>query len=196
MYHYSRVEYDSGENIQLLDIMHGVGQMKMWQASLGAGYAYNWVPGKHWLVSVMLLPMITFYNRGKVFYYEYDNPEDPSNQEVHYVDSELTKNKVVPNFDTRLSITYNRAHYYFNAYGTYNSFRYDNNAGIISAWRCSSLEESTVVWWSTSLHDWDCILIVFISRLVLRRKRSGTVLLRRISRWRRLWLISMVADLR
>lgn len=129
MYHYSRVEYDSGENIQLLDIMHGVGQMKMWQASLGAGYAYNWVPGKHWLVSVMLLPMITFYNRGKVFYYEYDNPEDPSNQEVHYVDSELTKNKVVPNFDTRLSITYNRAHYYFNAYGTYNSFRYDNNAG-------------------------------------------------------------------
>ena len=129
MYHYSRVEYDSGENIQLLDIMHGVGQMKMWQASLGAGYAYNWVPGKHWLVSVMLLPMITFYNRGKVFYYEYDHPEDPTNKEVHYVDSELTKNKVVPNFDTRLSITYNRAHYYINAYGTYNSFRYDNNAG-------------------------------------------------------------------
>ena len=129
MYHYSRVEYDSGENIELLDIMHGVGQMKMWQGSLGVGYAYNWVPRKRWLVSVMLLPMITFYNRGKVFYYERDHPEDPSNQEVHFVDSELTKNRVVPNFDTRLSVTYNRAHYYLNAYGTYNSFRYDNNAG-------------------------------------------------------------------
>ena len=129
MYHYSRVEYDSGENIDLLDIMHGVGQMKMWQASVGAGYAYNWVPKKRWLVSVMLLPMLTFYNRGKVFYYERDHPEDPTNQEVHYVDSELTKNKVVLNFDTRLSVTYNRAHYYLNAYGTYNSFRYNNNEG-------------------------------------------------------------------
>jgi hypothetical protein len=96
---------------------------------VGAGYAYNWVPKKHWLVSVMLLPMLTFYNRGKVFYYERDHPEDPTNDEVHYVDSELTKNKVVLNFDTRLSVTYNRARYYLNAYATYNSFRYDNNEG-------------------------------------------------------------------
>ena len=129
MYHYSRVEYDSGENIDLLNIMHGVGQMKMWQGSLGAGYAYNWVPHKNWLISAMILPVITFYNRGKVFYYERDHPENEVSEEVHFVNSELTDNKIVPNFDTRLSVTYNRARYYLNAYGTYNSFRYSNNDG-------------------------------------------------------------------
>ena len=129
MYHYSRVEYDSGENIELLDIMHGVGQMKMWQGSLGAGYAYNWVPHKNWLISVMFLPVITFYNRGKVFYYERDHPENELSEELHFVNSELTDNKIVPNFDSRLSVTYNRARYYLNAYGTYNSFKYSNNEG-------------------------------------------------------------------
>ena len=58
MYHYSRVEYDSGENIDLLDIMHGVGQMKMWQASVGAGYAYNWVFHRNWLFNVTAAPSI------------------------------------------------------------------------------------------------------------------------------------------
>ncbi len=94
--------------------------MKMWQGSLGAGYAYNWVPHKNWLISAMILPVITFYNRGKVFYYERDHPENEVSEEVHFVNSELTDNKIVPNFDTRLSVTYNRARYYLNAYGTYN----------------------------------------------------------------------------
>ena len=130
MYHYSRVEYDSEENLFLLDMMDGIGQIKMWQASLGVGYAYNWVPKRRWLVSAMFLPMITFYNRAKVSYYERDHP-DAVDQDtgVHFVGSEMTKNKVVPNFDARLSITYNRARYYLNAYATYNSFRFNSNEG-------------------------------------------------------------------
>ena len=130
MYHYSRIKYDSEENLFLLDMMHGVGEMKMWQGSLGVGYAYNWVPKKRWLVSAMFLPMVTLYNRAKVSYYERNDPEsDDEESGVHYLGSEMTKNKVVPNFDARLSVTYNRARYYLNAFGTYNSFWYHDNDG-------------------------------------------------------------------
>ena len=50
--------------------------------------------------------------------------------------------------------------------------------------------------WSMSLHDWACILTASISRLVLRRRRSGTVAARKIWRWLRLWHISMVVSWR
>lgn len=116
MYHYSRVEFEDNDNIDIRKLMNGVGKMKMWQGSVGAGYAYNWVPVKNLLVSTMFVPMLTFYNRVKV-YYDSDNS------------SEMTKNHVVPNFDARLSVTYNRASYYLNAYGHYNRFRYSNNDG-------------------------------------------------------------------
>ena len=45
-----------------------------------------------------------------------------------------------------------------------------------------------------SLPSWACILIASTSRLVLRRKRSGTALRRRTWRWLRLWLESMGAS--
>ena len=130
MYNYSRLKYDNKENLFLLDMMHGVGEMKMWQASLGAGYAYNWVPKQRWLVSIMFLPMITLYNRAKLLYYEADKQGDEESVEVNYVGSDMTNNKVVPNFDARISITYNRARYYLNAYATYNSFRYKDDSGV------------------------------------------------------------------
>lgn len=131
MYHYSRVKYDSEDNLLLLDYMEGVGQMKVWQGSVGAGYAYNWVPGTHWLLSVMFLPMLTLYNRAEVVYYERTNPDSPTDMSVHETGSEMTRNRIIPNLDTRFSITYNRAQYYLNGYVTYNSFRYTYDGGSV-----------------------------------------------------------------
>jgi len=116
MYHYSRVEFDGERSLDLQKLMNGVEKMKVWQGSLGGGYVYNWVPASHLLMSAMFLPMLTFYNRVKVYY---DNKTEP----------EMTKNHVVPNFDARLSVTYNWERSYVNAFGHYNSFRYDNNDG-------------------------------------------------------------------
>ena len=53
------------------------------------------------------------------------------------------------------------------------------------------VDSSVVVWEFAQLA---CILIASTSRLVLRRKRSGTALRRRTWRWLRLWLESMGAS--
>lgn len=49
--------------------MHGLGRVKLWQGSVGAGYAYNWVPVRGLLVNVMAMPMLTFVNKLKAYGY-------------------------------------------------------------------------------------------------------------------------------
>jgi hypothetical protein len=46
-----------------------VGKIKFTQASIGLGYAYNWVPARGWLVNVQVMPMLQFYNRMKTYRY-------------------------------------------------------------------------------------------------------------------------------
>ena len=51
MYCHSRSDYSNDSNWELSWLMKGVGKVKFTQASIGAGYAYNLVPGRGWLIS-------------------------------------------------------------------------------------------------------------------------------------------------
>ncbi len=70
MYYYSHINYDAPVNADMIALMDNVGRVKQWQVSLGAGYAYNYVPMKGLLLSGMVMPMVTFYNRLKVYRYD------------------------------------------------------------------------------------------------------------------------------
>lgn len=144
MYYHGSIRYDTDTNGDLVYIMHGLGKIKLWQGSMGVGYAYNWVPVKGLLVNAMAMPMVTFVNRIKA--YGYSTNVQELMRESEFLDEEMTdeewdkwfygKVKVTPagsktfnsgiilNFDARLSVTYNFGRYFVGAYGQYNNFRY------------------------------------------------------------------------
>ncbi len=133
MYHNSTIGYNDDDNAPLLTLMHDIGVLKIRQASLGAGYAYNWVPVRGLLVSAFAMPMLTFYNRQKVEWYnsEFDEDEEGSlvNGRLTYRDSMHKNSEMTVNFNARLSLTYNFERVSLNVYGQWNQFRYDHEEG-------------------------------------------------------------------
>lgn len=146
MYYHSSVAFDDNSSWPMVLMMRGIGKLKFTQANVGAGYAYNWVPARGWLVSAQVMPMITFYNKNKVYYYDILDDQGDSiyetaltgddsfdyNGNYHVVDynEETTGNRVSWNFDARLSLVYNWSNCYLRVYGHYNRFRYSNDEGI------------------------------------------------------------------
>ena len=162
MYCHSRADYSADSNWLLTALMEGVGKVKFTQGSIGAGYAYNWVPARGWLVSAMAMPMITFYNRTSEYLYDpvMTNPLVPDGAWEYLSDDELlallfapnttirmenervekTTNKVKLNFDARLSVVYNFDRWYVRVYGHYNQFRYGNDtvSGRLTDWTANA----------------------------------------------------------
>ncbi|MBR0187956.1 MAG: DUF4421 family protein [Prevotella sp.] len=156
MYNYTRIDYASDLNGDLVYLMHGLGKVKLWQGSAGVGYAYNWVPARGLLVNVMLMPMVTFVNKLKVFAYATNVPElmtddrfwseDISNEEwdewfysnVHItpMGDKTINSGISLGFDTRMSVTYNFGRYFISAYGQFNNIRYRHQSthGYLNDW--------------------------------------------------------------
>ena len=156
MYNYTRIDYASDLNGDLVYLMHGLGKVKLWQGSAGVGYAYNWVPVRGLLVNVMLMPMVTFVNKLKVFAYATNVPElmtddrfwseDISNEEwdewfysnVHItpMGDKTINSGISLGFDTRMSVTYNFGRYFISAYGQFNNIRYRHQSthGYLNDW--------------------------------------------------------------
>ena len=156
MYYYSNVDYADRTNGDLIYTMHGLGRVKLWQGSVGVGYAYNWVPAKGLLVNVMAMPMLTFVNRIKT--YGYDTNVEELMTDPRFLDEDITDEEwdewfyssleITPkgdktfnsgltiNFDARLSLTYNFSRYFINAYGQFSNMRYrhDNTHGHLNDW--------------------------------------------------------------
>ena len=143
MYYHSSVAFDDDSSWPMVLLMKTIGKLKFTQANVGAGYAYNWVPARGWLVSAQVMPMITFYNKTKVCYYDIQDDKGKSifsidSDEIDYdgryhvveVNDEATGNRVSWNFDARLSLVYNWSNCYLRVYGHYNRFRYKNDDGI------------------------------------------------------------------
>ena len=160
MYCHSRADYSADSNWLLTALMEGVGKVKFSQGSIGAGYAYNWVPARGWLVSAMAMPMLTLYNRTTKYVYdcELENPNvkdwdalpeeellewvfDPDTK-IMTVDErkETSNNKVKLNFDARLSVVYNFDRWYVRVYGHYNQFRYGDDyvSGRVTDWTANA----------------------------------------------------------
>ena len=156
MYNYTRIDYATDLNGDLVYLMHGLGKVKLWQGSAGVGYAYNWVPARGLLVNVMLMPMVTFVNKLKVFAYDTNVPElmtderfwgeDISNEEwdewfysnVHItpMGDKTINSGISLGFDTRMAVTYNFGRYFISAYGQFNNIRYRHQSthGYLNDW--------------------------------------------------------------
>ncbi len=156
MYNYTRIDYASDSNCDLIYLMSGLGKVKHWQGSVGVGYAYNWVPARGLLVNVMGMPMLTFINKLRGYgyttnmrelmddpnYWREDIPADEWNQwyyehaRITPADNKTYNSGISLGFDVRTSLTYNFGRFYINAYGQFNNFRYhnDNTTGYLNDW--------------------------------------------------------------
>jgi hypothetical protein len=151
MFYYGKIDYATKNNAELIYLMRGLGKVKLWQGSVGAGYAYNWVPVKGLLINAMAMPMLTLVNRIKVYAFktnvedvmnQYEDDEYPSDEELlaQYVITPLARKSynsgIAVNFDARISVTYNFGRYFVNAYGQFNNFRYthEDNHGRLNDW--------------------------------------------------------------
>ena len=140
------IDYSKPRNGLLIQFLGDVGRFKIHKGSIGVGYAYNWVPMRNLLVNVMAMPMLTVYNRTKLYYYE-------SNYDIFLEEGDVspTGKKVVPDnnswteditikesdtetkygrpslsMDARASITYQFNRFFLCVSGQYN--RYNNKA--------------------------------------------------------------------
>ena len=156
MYYYGHINYATDYNGDLIYMMNGLGRVKLWQGSVGVGYAYNWVPARGLLVSAMAMPMITFVNKIKA--YGYATNIDDLMGDPRFLSEELTNEEwddwfysslhITPmaektfnsgmtvNFDARLSLTYNFGRYFINAYGQFNNnrYRHHDSHGHLNDW--------------------------------------------------------------
>ena len=140
------IDYSKPLNGLLIQFLGDVGRFKIHKGSIGVGYAYNWVPMRNLLVNVMAMPMLTVYNRTKLYYYEsnYDIfmeegdvsptgkkpvPDDTSWTEDITIKESSTETKYGRpslSLDARASITYQFRRYFLTVSGHYN--RYSNKA--------------------------------------------------------------------
>jgi len=156
MYNYTRIDYASRTNGDLIFMMGNLGKVKMWQGSVGVGYAYNWVPVRGLLVNVMAMPVLTFVNKLKAYSYStnmlelYNDPitHDPNVSFEEWDQWYYENIRIAPEgdqtfnsglsigFDGRMSVTYNFERVYFCAYGQFNNIRYHHSSshGYLNDW--------------------------------------------------------------
>lgn len=149
MYFQSKIDYSSPSNAEMMLWMGDIGRMKQWQASLGVGYAYNWVPARGWLFSAMVMPMLAAFNRLKVWCYDSNYRQLALDEEVHDTDElnpedyqvwpleeHVQRSEFKLTFDARFSLTYQWSRCFINSYCQYNrfSFRHDRSKGMLNDW--------------------------------------------------------------
>lgn len=158
MGYYSDFDYSNPRSAELIYWMDGIGRLRQYQLSVGAGYAYNLVPARGWLISAMAMPMVSVVNRTRINTYDSNFKEvanahllemtlweimseeenDGTDDDVSYDFSDeyeirstgthSRNNRVALNFTTRLSVTYNWDRYFVNANGQFNNFNYRHKA--------------------------------------------------------------------
>ena len=156
MYNYTCIDYASQSNGDLIFLMGNLGKVKMWQGSLGVGYAYNWVPVRGLLVNIMAMPMLTIVNKLRAYSFStnmlelYNDPitHDPTISMEEWDKWYYENVRIVPEggetynsglsigIDARMSLTYNFERIYLCAYGQFNNIRYHHgsNHGHLNDW--------------------------------------------------------------
>lgn len=154
MGYYSDFKYDNPRNAELVYLMDDIGRLRQYQLALGAGYAYNYVPAKGWLISAMAMPMITLVNRTRINTYSNNYKEkesenfwlsalsgeetevDPNEYEMTSSGVHSNNNKVALNFTARMGVTYNWQRYFISANGQFNNyhFRHARTRGYLNDW--------------------------------------------------------------
>ena len=150
------LDYSRPLNGLLIQYLGDVGRFKIHKGSIGVGYAYNWVPMRNLLVNVMAMPMLTVYNRTKLYYYESNYnifmdeddvsptgkkavPDDTSWTEDITLKESGTETKYGRpslSMDARASITYQLNRYFLCVSGQYNHYsnKADDNELKLTDW--------------------------------------------------------------
>lgn len=150
------LDYSKPLNGLLIQYLGDVGRFKIHKGSIGVGYAYNWVPMRNLLVNVMAMPMLTVYNRTKLYYYESNYnifmdeddvsptgkkavPDDTSWTEDITLKESGTETKYGRpslSMDARASITYQLNRYFLCVSGQYNHYsnKADDNELKLTDW--------------------------------------------------------------
>lgn len=160
MGYYADFKYNNPRNAELIYFMDNIGRLRQYQVSVGAGYAYNFVPAKGWLISGMFMPMVTLVNRTRINTYTSNYKEvahelltdyiiasmvdenaeypelSPDKFEITGTGVHSRNNRVAINFTARMSVTYNWDRYFINANGQFNNFNYKHRAmhGHLNDW--------------------------------------------------------------
>lgn len=154
MYFHGDIDYATDRNADLVFTLRHIGRLKFWQGSVGAGYAYNWVPAQGLLISGMAMPMLTFVNRIKTYIYETnvmelldsdENTEKNDEEWEEWWDANVSLGDYTVrrsnshmrfNVDARLSVTYNFGNFSVNAYGQFTNFSFhqDEGHGHLNDW--------------------------------------------------------------
>ena len=149
MLYYSDFRFDDVSNADIILYMGDAGRIKQWQANIGAGYGYNFVPAKGWLISAMAMPMLTVYNNVKTYNYnsyyrelaladeEYDPDDVPlEDRWISKMGTDSRNSRISLNFNARLSITYNWKRYFACVNGQFYNFNYrhKDNRGRLNDW--------------------------------------------------------------
>lgn len=157
MGYYADFKYNEDRNAGLIYAMDNIGRLRHYQLGIGAGYAYNYVPAKGWLIHGMVMPMLTLLNRTKVNTYrsnfkevsqyhllelvlsEEEDAEYPDVSDEYRIEStgsQSHSNRLALNYTARASVTYNWDRYFVNVNGQFNNFNYRHNAmhGHLNDW--------------------------------------------------------------
>lgn len=65
----SSIDFSNKLNGDIILASNNIGKIKVHQGNIGLGYGYNWVPARNWLMNIMVMPTLAFYNRVKVTKY-------------------------------------------------------------------------------------------------------------------------------
>jgi hypothetical protein len=147
--YYADFNYRNSRNADFILMMDDISRLRQYQVSIGAGYAYNFVPAKGWLISAMFMPTISLLNRTKVNLCttnakevdqrhadDWDDLDYADEYEVLSQSSHSRNNRVALNTAARLSITYNWDRYFINANGQFNNYNFKHRAmhGHLNDW--------------------------------------------------------------
>lgn len=173
----SSIDFSNKLNGDIILASNNIGKIKVHQGNVGFGYGYNWVPARNWLMNIMVMPTLAFYNRVKVtkyasnynfFVIESDTEDygtwDPEKRQwangkterplpghVYDEEEDLSWQKDVDNWETGAERKYTRWKVNINAQAGITYFGKDWFAGIFGQLHRFSYNHDNM---SVKIWDW------------------------------------------
>ena len=173
----SSIDLSDKLNGDIILASNNIGKIKVHQGNVGFGYGYNWVPARNWLMNIMVMPTLAFYNRVKVtkyasnynfFVIESDTEDygtwDPEKRQwangkterplpghVYDEEEDLSWQKDVDNWETGAERKYTRWKVNINAQAGITYFGKDWFAGIFGQLHRFSYNHDNM---SVKIWDW------------------------------------------
>ena len=117
---------DVNDNFGFL-LSNDIDKFKVYQGSIGAGYTYNWVPGRNWVINLTAMPMLTIVNKLVFHQVELVNTNDGhfDIEDIKFVDkgNKVDNGRVKLNLDLQMAAVYWHKDWFFKVTGQAHHFR-------------------------------------------------------------------------